>query len=777
MLASLNRKLNLSSSNYQKLITIALILITIIYSLSGVFYPTERQKLSTRAIQPVGDNAKAQLVGFAQEAVYPTTQNHNIIDNIKLYGSWLGSDRTTGTASSTWYRATNHFYLLVAGYPSLPGNSLTVEVSTRSGSIQEIALNQQNPGETWSLRKVSLAQIKEAEKFRVRATDSTIEMQGWLGFSQPFMLRSITKAAIVDLFRIFSATIATIVIFISPGLILRFILWQRFATKIPFIWLPFPGIGAMACIGLITWLSAKVISPIYIVLVVIIPYLIFLLNKSFKVPITAITSKLERRAIQVFVVVVIIAVAKASYSLGPVGELYGGTVSRTLEVGDRSDSRISYHVVQLIAHGTDPYSELGKSYFAPWSFSHRGPLAGMAASPVVFLSGANVPNSMPNQPWTPFDLEGFSAYRIAMIVMGASSLLVLFGLVEALMGEQWALMTLLVTATTPFIIHEVYFTWPKLQAGMSVLLAAYLIIRQQSTLSGLATGVGYLFHPSALLSVPPLICLIILNQARLIVIKERVNLALKATFISFINILKLFTGVIALWLLWRLLNSANYAQSDFFNYIFQAEGSVTSTFWIWMSSRLNSFFNTTVPMNLFIFHQSNPAINSISGESPTIIRFFFQYWNTLPFGVGILYFFYLIRILFTGATKLPYLFVAIILLPLLSFTVYWGAAITGMLREGLHVWVFSIIVFTSLVFRKYFCSKSYFWKNYNTILGLRGFEVIAMLLIPIWASKLIVVNDIFILNDIIMLLLMLAGTAWLSWQVYLYGEKLRKSNA
>ena len=42
------------------------------------------------------------------------------------------------------------------------------------------------------------------------------------------------------------------------------------------------------------------------------------------------------------------ALGRTLWSLGPPGELYGGTISRTLEVGDRSDSRISYHVVSLI---------------------------------------------------------------------------------------------------------------------------------------------------------------------------------------------------------------------------------------------------------------------------------------------------------------------------------------------------------------------------------------------------------------------------------------------
>jgi hypothetical protein len=73
------------------------------------------------------------------------------------------------------------------------------------------------------------------------------------------------------------------------------------------------------------------------------------------------------------------AVAKANLSYGPIGELYGGKVSRTLEVGGHSDSRISYHVVQMVANHLAPFAPVANAYFAPWSFTSRGPLAGILA--------------------------------------------------------------------------------------------------------------------------------------------------------------------------------------------------------------------------------------------------------------------------------------------------------------------------------------------------------------------------------------------------------------
>ncbi len=92
---------------------------------------------------------------------------------------------------------------------------------------------------------------------------------------------------------------------------------------------------------------------------------------------------------------------------------------------------------------------------------------------------------MPDQPWTVFDSEGFSAYRIVMIVMACCSLSAVFGVARLFLDEQWAFLAYLVTVTTPFVVHETYFTWPKLEAASLVLLASYLIVRRRFLLAGL----------------------------------------------------------------------------------------------------------------------------------------------------------------------------------------------------------------------------------------------------------------------------------------------------
>jgi hypothetical protein len=81
-----------------------------------------------------------------------------------------------------------------------------------------------------------------------------------------------------------------------------------------------------------------------------------------------------------------LAIDRSLWALGPIGELYGESISRTLEVGGRSDSRIPFVIVQLVAHGTAPFSDLANSYFSPFDFSSRGPLAGLASAQVVLAA-------------------------------------------------------------------------------------------------------------------------------------------------------------------------------------------------------------------------------------------------------------------------------------------------------------------------------------------------------------------------------------------------------
>ena len=202
-------------------------------------------------------------------------------------------------------------------------------------------------------------------------------------------------------------------------------------------YLALPGIGLLVGIGLLTWLLASRTSSRAVTTALVAMVLVSLSATFATRDLSAALSRAEVKVLIVFAVVLMVATGKAMWSLGPSGELYRGTVSRTLEVGDRSDSRIPYHVVQLVANGTDPNSARGRANFLPGRSPTEAQWPGWR-SPLVLVTGATVPVEKPEQAWLPFDPQGFAAYRIAMMAMGLTSLLAMYGLIVAVTSSPQA---------------------------------------------------------------------------------------------------------------------------------------------------------------------------------------------------------------------------------------------------------------------------------------------------------------------------------------------------
>ncbi len=90
-----------------------------------------------------------------------------------------------------------------------------------------------------------------------------------------------------------------------------------------------------------------------------------------------------------------------------------------------------------MAHGTKPFNAVGGSYFAPYNFSSRGPLAGLASAPIVFLAGGKPPIPLPEAPWEPFDAQGFMAYRMAMMTFATTAFLACGNSPAELVVDPW----------------------------------------------------------------------------------------------------------------------------------------------------------------------------------------------------------------------------------------------------------------------------------------------------------------------------------------------------
>lgn len=545
------------------------------------------------------------------------------------------------------------------------------------------------------------------------------------------------KEQTLDLIRVLGTVSLALSLLLGPGTAWRASSHRRRPLSLGF--LPLPGLALLIVVGGVAWALAGKIEPRITCLALLTPVLGWLLASLRWAGAGEIFDAEEQRTLLIVGCILGLAVARALWSLGPVGELYGGTISRTLEAGNRSDSRVSFIIPQLVAHGSAPYGHLSTTFFFPYNFSSRGPLPGLGSTPVVLMSGGRPPAEFADQAWAPFDPQGFMAYRLAMMTFACTAFVSLWDMTRRLMGPGAARLALLLAATTPFLVHEVWFTWPKMLAASFVLLAAICVISRRPLAGGLLAGLGYLMHPVALLSLPVLGLLALwpLRGARW----NRPRLK---------QLLRLVAGLAVFLIAWRLLSGSHYNQNSFLEYFTEAGWNFHPDPGTWLVYRLESVANTLLPMFLFFTAAHNKSINVIGGTSPEVVHFFFQYWDGLPFGAAIVFFPLLLLSLWRAARRWPWPVFATVVVPFLLFAVYWGASSTGMLREGLQAWVLTLFALVG-------CQQATARFNWlrstplRVLLTLRAVEVLAVAVAPTIVTGHALVSHTFKFTDAVAL--------------------------
>jgi len=718
----------------------------LLYLFSGQL-PLDR--LAIPALSPImpeqGGEVLAVHDNFAENAVYSGVVPSRIGQNLRRFGSWTNGDSATGKTETAWFPPIPKFSLQVAGYPNSHGCEVYIEAETIGGLIKRIPIEGDEPMESWRVRDISLPTAEKIARFRIVATDNSSQPGGWVGFSQPFRFirntRELSKQFAQLLLCALTAA-AAVVALLFPGL------WLRRRSPIAFIWLPVPGFLLLAALGLLCWITPPVLGGRHISQFALAPLFAYALYHSLRFPLTGFTNSVERGVLLAVLLLASLSVSQATYSIGPLGELFAGSISRTLQVGDRSDSRIPYHVVQLAAAQADPHGALSSDLFGAGVFSNRTPLVPLAATPIVLAIPVELPKALPGQNWAIFDPEGFAAYRIVMIVIACCSLIAVFGLAGLFVDEQWALLAFLVAATTPFVVHETYFTWPKLESAWFLLLAAYLIARSKYLAAGVFWGIAYLCHPLALLFGPALVTILFLTGKR-------------KFFSGLVNCAALAPGLVFCIALWFFVNRHEFHQTGFLSYVQMVDGAAGGTTADWLRSRWRSIANTLVPLRLFLEESQHHSINSLYRPSPSVIHFYFMYWNTLPFGVGITYFFFMLRFLYTGLWRARGWLLWVFAPSLLLFSSYWGFVSTGMLREGLHPWVLGLLTLSVVLWQKVSAGHRALSNACSLALLLRGVETLLMLLLPSLLTSHTGLSSQFFLSDALALLTMLASAAGL----------------
>jgi hypothetical protein len=560
-----------------------------------------------------------------------------------------------------------------------------------------------------------------------------------------------TGREVGDLVRVVCTTALVITLLLGPGL-----LWRPLTErKIGLGFVPLPGFAILAVAGGLVWVLVGPLGQQAAAFLVLGPVLGLMLGALISVEEDLLSSE-ERRTLLIVGLPLGIAIARSIWSYGPAGELYEATVSRTLNPEPRSDSRTSYLVAMLVANGQNPYHVTeGLNFFAPYNFSARGPLPGMMSAPLMLLTGCKPKLFSYEAPWMPFDAQGFTVYRIAMMTFSATAYLSVWQLVRRIAGAGAARFALVLAVSTPFLIDDLWFTWPKLLAASFVILGAVFMVERKPFRSGLLVGVGYLMHPSALTAlfgIGPLTAWP-LRKARLLrpQIRAVVYLALGVA-----------VGVVA----WRLVNIGHFQQEGFLEYVEQAYPHYHPTVWQWIQFRLATLGDTLVPFYLLAFHAHSASINVLEGVSPGVVHFFFQYWTGVPFGLGIFFFPLLLWSLYKALRRWPWPVTAAIVIPFVLFTIYWGASITGNLREGMQAWVLALIAVIAL---QQWASGFPWFRSILARLAitLRAVEVLAVAIgATLGTHSFNPIREHFAINDyaafgtVVVLSLVLVGVVW-----------------
>jgi hypothetical protein len=630
---------------------------------------------------------------FVPGAAYWDTARGLLPRRISTLGSWVESDEWQGETTTHWVRATARtIRVCVAGYPQRPGCKLRAEFRRPDGSVTAAACDLPNPREKWEAWDFHVPD--GATELRLVAEDRSSSWTGWFAFSEPFVARSFFASAVYEAAQVLTTLALVLGLLWLPGMICI-----RLATTPETRAAVLLGAGPFALIasGVVIWILGGVLRPAYGA-----PACLWLLWAALGIAawrrgfIPAPTLACQRM-LAIAALCALAAVAKSTYSGGPEGELFRGSVSRTLAVGNRSDSRTSYVIAQLVARHLPPASTDAEQYFTPWTFFSRGPLAGLAATPVVFATGGRPPASVPDEMWQPFDPRGFAAYRIVMIGLASMSIVALFLVLEFFVGEAWAFVGGALLALCPFGVHEVMFTWPKLVATAWLLVSFLFAHQRRPFAGGVALGIGYLFHPLSLLWAP----WIALWAGGRSWQTDR-NRSGPAALTPLVAAGAAFAaGVLVLvgpWMLAghlapHLAGSDQAGQGGFIRYFMMAdwEPATVST---WLLTRWQNFSNTFLPLWLPVVNSSLRDLNSVYAPAGPLVKFAFSWWNTLPLGLGLGVWAGCMLALWRArrqfAAPLLLLFVA----PSLLLTVYWGTSPTGLMRECGHPLLVAVIGLT-----------------------------------------------------------------------------------
>jgi small-conductance mechanosensitive channel len=146
----------------------------------------------------------------------------------------------------------------------------------------------------------------------------------------------------------------------------------------------------------------------------------------------------------------------------------------------------------------------------------------------------------------------------------------------------------------------------------------------------------------------------------------------------------------------------------------------------------------------------------------------------VPFGLGIVFFPLLLISLWRALRTWPWGVTVGIIVPFLVFSVCWGGASTGMLREGLHAWVLTLLVVVALEQQS---ERFAWWRKpwLRGLLSLRAVEVLLVAMLPTFVTTGRLYQDQFRWTDFVAVAAMVVLTGYLGIQVWRERAEVRRT--
>lgn len=298
---------------------------------------------------------------------------------------------------------------------------------------------------------------------------------------------------------------------LGPGLAAVILLRRRTqARSIHLLWIATAGPVTMAIIGLIAWSVDGDVGPRVACQAGFLFTVLVCLTMAMPATQDLRLTQPERKLLVLVCVVVLVAAGRSVHSLGVHGELYEGTITRTFGADGRSDPRVPFLIPINVANHWNPFGPDSQNFYSPYTFASRGPLVGLATTPAALVWGLSSMRTIAqmNEPFHPVDRYGYMQYRFAIIITGALALIPLF---VALGADEQSVAGTALYALSPFLIHELYFTWTKQAIVPFVLSAFCLVLARRPGLAGVCIGLAYLTHPSAAFAALAFVPLLIIS--------------------------------------------------------------------------------------------------------------------------------------------------------------------------------------------------------------------------------------------------------------------------